>query len=221
MSDYNFEMAFQQAFPNPRHYEPMTLEASGPTLSATPGTNPPAYELVAGKSTPGQTPSSALKAASASPGSPPSAQSTGRRTHDPVGDFNFVITIDGVEAGAFQKCDGLSFEVDLIEYRESTDIFPRKRPGIKRFGNLKLAKGYVLNSALWGWCESIQKGKQDRRNGSIQVLADTGDSGEPLVTYEFREAFPIRWSGFKLSGVGKGAMVEEIELAVEQVLRSA
>ena len=144
--------------------------------------------------------------------------SSGRRDHDYHGDFNFIVEIDGLEAGAFQKCDGLSWETDLIEYRDSMDPYPRYRPGIRRFGKLKLTKGYIKNSALWDWCQSVMNGKHDRKNGAVHLYADDGGTLE--VTYNFIDAFPIKWSGFKLDGKGTAGLVEEIELAVESVAKA-
>ncbi len=140
-----------------------------------------------------------------------------RRAHDFYGDYNFHIEIDGIHAGAFQKCDGLSFEVDLIEYKDSGDDFPRYRPGIRRVGKIKLTKGYTASSALWDWCQAIMEGKNERHNGVIELLDD--DANSPVVRYEFIDAFPIKWNGFRLDGKGTTALVEDIELAVEQIIR--
>jgi len=155
-------------------------------------------------------------------GKTPTESSEGRRDHDYIGDYNFVVKIDGdsnSEYGAFQKVDGLSWETDLIEWRDSMDPYPRYRPGIRRFGKLKLTKGHVTNTKLWDWCQSVMKGKHDRKNGVIQVLNDHADSKKPEVSFKFIDAFPIKWSGFKLDGKGTSGLVEEIELVVECVER--
>jgi phage tail-like protein len=155
-------------------------------------------------------------------GSPPAESSEGRRDHDYFGDYNFVIQIDGEDNanyGAFQKCDGLSWETDLIEWRDSMDPYPRYRPGIRRFGKIKLTKGFVDNTKLWDWCQSVMKGKHDRKNGVIHLLNDDGDDSTPAVGYKFIDAFPIKWSGFKLDGKGSAGLVEEVELVVECVER--
>ena len=145
-----------------------------------------------------------------------------RRDHDYFGEYNFVIRIDGEDNkdyGAFQKCDGLSWETDLIEWRDSMDPYPRYRPGIRRFGKIKLTKGFVNNTKLWDWCQSVMKGKHDRKNGVIHLLNDDGDDGSPAVSYKFIDAFPIKWSGFKLDGKGSAGLVEEVELVVECIER--
>ena len=154
--------------------------------------------------------------------STPTESSQGRRDHDYFGDYNFVIRIDGEDNkdyGAFQKCDGLSWETDLIEWRDSMDPYPRYRPGIRRFGKIKLTKGFVDNTKLWDWCQSVMKGKHDRKNGVIHLLNEDGDKGSPAVSYKFIDAFPIKWSGFKLDGKGSSGLVEEVELVVECVER--
>ena len=155
-------------------------------------------------------------------GSTPTESSQGRRDHDHYGDYNFVIRIDGddnKDYGAFQKCDGLSWETDLIEWRDSMDPYPRYRPGIRRFGKIKLTKGFVDNTKLWEWCQSVVKGKHDRKNGVIHLLNEDGDKSSPAVSYKFIDAFPIKWSGFKLDGKGSSGLVEEVELVVECVER--
>jgi phage tail-like protein len=155
-------------------------------------------------------------------GSTPAVSSQGRRDHDYYGEYNFVVRIDGEDNkdyGAFQKCDGLSWETDLIEWRDSMDPYPRYRPGIRRFGKIKLTKGFVNNTKLWDWCQSVMKGKHDRKNGVIHLLNDDGDDGSPAVSYKFIDAFPIKWSGFKLDGKGSAGLVEEVELVVECVER--
>lgn len=239
MSEYNFDDAFSSAFPQVASPDPtdygdalaasgvtravstMTLDAMGATVSAAPGTNPPSFELVSGTSTPGSAPSATmLQQISATAGAPPSQQSTGRRSHDPFGDYNFVITIDDCEAGAFRKCDGLTVDVDVVEYRDGMSPMPLKRPGMRRFGDIKLTKGQVSSTALWEWCQNIMDGKIDRRNGSIQVIPESGDDTSEVMTYEFYNAWPKKWSGLKLDGMGKGAMVEEIVLAVESIKRT-
>jgi phage tail-like protein len=201
MTTSGFDHAFNQAFPNDGTQQSTGDESSsqsGVTASPAPGTSQ--------ESVPYATPT------------PSGGSSTGRRAWDPHGDFNFVIEIDGIVAGSFQKCDGISFEADVIEYRDSMDPYPRYRPGLKRFGRIRLTRGYVENSSLWDWCQSIMHGKIDRRHGAIHLYNDDGET--PAVTYRFLDAWPANWSGFKLDGLGRGTLVEEIELVTECVMKT-
>jgi phage tail-like protein len=151
-----------------------------------------------------------------SPGQPAKGSVAGRRDFDPYGDFNFVVQIEGIAAGAFQKVDGLTVEVDAIEYKDSLDPHPRKRPGIHRYGNLKLTKGVIENTALWDWCCRLMAGEIDRRNGTIHVLPDDGDRAKPEVSFNFVAAWPCKWSGLRVDGKGGATLVEEIELVVDR-----
>ncbi|PIE16341.1 MAG: hypothetical protein CSA66_07410 [Proteobacteria bacterium] len=149
------------------------------------------------------------------PGIAKNRPSSGRRPADPFTDHDFHIVIDGVEAGAFAKFDGLSWDCDVIEYKDSLDPHPRKRPGIHRFGNIKLTKGVITNSTLWDWCQAVADGKPDRRNGAIMVLDRTSDTTKPALVYEFYQAWPVKWGSFRVDGKGGATMVEELELAVD------
>ncbi len=140
-----------------------------------------------------------------------------RRSHDPYGQFRFVVEIDGIEAGAFQKCDGIDWSVDVIEYRDSLHPWGRKRRGQTSFGNVKLTKGYTTTSALWDWCNEVMSGKYGRRTGAIKLLAD--DKSD-ILSYDWYEGFPCKWTGFRFDAGSSAQMVEEIEFAVEGFYRS-
>lgn len=145
---------------------------------------------------------------------------TGRREHDPYGDFNFVVEIGGIKLGAFQKVDGLDVEIDQIEYKDSMDPHPRKRPGIHRYGNIKLTKGMVDSTLIWDWCKRIMDGDIDRQNGTIHVMPETGDKTQADVSYHFYAAWPCKWSGLRVDGKGTGTLVEELELCIDSFVRA-
>ena len=153
-------------------------------------------------------------------GKPVKGAHQGRRTFDPYGDFAFHVEIEGIGAGSFAKFDGVDLEIDQIEYKDSLDPHPHKRPGIYRFANIKLTKGVIANKALWEWCEKVMAGDCQRKNGTIHVLSDTHDSGSPEISYNFFQAWPCKWTGLKLDGKGQATLVEELELAVDYISRS-
>ena len=62
---------------------------------------------------------------------------------DPYAAFNFVVDIQGMRAG-FAEISGLTIETDVIEYRDGNEgITARKLPGLKKFTNINLKRGYV------------------------------------------------------------------------------
>lgn len=137
---------------------------------------------------------------------------------DHVGDWAFRIEIEGEEAGYFSKVEGLTVQIEAIEYQHSDDITPRKRMGKIKVDNVRLVKGYVNSPALFEWCEKCMDGDISRKSVSIVLLAD--DHSAELCRYNLYEVWPCKWSGFKLDGKGQGALVEDIELIVEQIKRA-
>ena len=140
-----------------------------------------------------------------------------RRSQEHLGAFNFRVEIEGLDVGGFRSVEGLQVKVESITYHQSKVRMPLKRPGRPEVGNIRLIKGYVNSDLLWRWCEQIRSGKIQRKSGSI-VLLD--DAGHETCRYNFFNAWPTQWSGFKLDGKGSEVLVEELELVVEHIERA-
>jgi phage tail-like protein len=80
---------------------------------------------------------------------------------DHIGHFNFMVEISGVEAGYFKGVDGLSAEIEVIEYQDGDDLFLRKRPGRAKFGDVTLKKGFIVTQELQMWWCDCCDGKYD------------------------------------------------------------
>src|SRR4051794_1470015 len=112
---------------------------------------------------------------------------TGNR-NDPYASFNFVVEIDGVGTVAgFAECSGLSTETAIIEYRTGDEANTvRKLPGLKKFTNTPLKRGYTADKALWTWRKTVLDGQTARHSGAI-TLRD--ESGKPALRWNFREGW--------------------------------
>lgn len=140
------------------------------------------------------------------------------RISDHIGDFGFRVEIGGLYVGGFTKVEGLTSSVEVIEFQHGNDITPRKRMGRIKVENVRLIKGYINDPFLYKWCESAMRGDIQRKSMSIVLLDDTR-MGE-IARYNLFEVWPTKWSGFKLDAMGRGALVEEIELVVERLDRA-
>ena len=103
--------------------------------------------------------------------------------NDPYSQYNFVLEIAGLTVAGFAEVGGLSMEQDIIEYREGSDTATvRKLPGLRKYGNITLKRGYTQNRELWEWRKSTIDGATVRRNGAV-VLRN--EAGQAALRWEF------------------------------------
>ena len=135
---------------------------------------------------------------------------------DPIGNYNFRVEIDGVNAGLFTSVDGLSVEQEVIEYRDGSDNIVRKLPGRTKYSNITLKRGYVADDAMHDWIQSSLLDPSGetiaRKNGSLILV---NKAGEDLVRYNFFEAWPCKWKGLSTEGDKGETLTEEVEICIE------
>jgi len=137
---------------------------------------------------------------------------TGDR-NDPYAGFNFLIEIDGAEAGAFSECSGLSTDTDPIEYRTGRDENTvRKLPGLKKFSNITLKRGMTKNLDLWFWRKTVLDGFTERKSGIITLL---NEAREPALRWSFKDGWPTKWEAPSMNATGNEVAVETLEIAHE------
>jgi phage tail-like protein len=139
---------------------------------------------------------------------------TGDR-NDPYSAFNFLVAIDDVTVAGFSECTGLTTETDIIMYRTGAEDFTqRKLPGLKKFTNIVLKRGYTKNLDLWNWRLAVLQGKTStsRKSGSI-TLQD--ESRTAVMRWNFREGWPSKWEGPAMNAKNNEVAIESMEIAVE------
>lgn len=137
---------------------------------------------------------------------------TGSR-NDPYSAFNFLVEIDDVTVAGFSEGSGLTSETDVIEYRNGDeDITVRKLPGLKKFTNINLKRGYTESKELWDWRKKVMDGQTDRKPGSIVLL---NEARQEALRWSFREGWPTKWSGPTFNAKNNEVAIEELEFAVE------
>jgi phage tail-like protein len=137
---------------------------------------------------------------------------TGDR-RDPFRSFNFAVEIDGIARAGFRECSGLDASQDPIEYREGTEgLTTRKLPGLVKYSNITLKWGMTDDAELWDWRKRAMTGKVERKNGSIVLLDDTGAEKR---RWNFREAWPTKWTGPGFNATGNEVAIETLEIAHE------
>jgi phage tail-like protein len=134
--------------------------------------------------------------------------------NDPYSQFNFLIEIDGVVKGGFSECSGLTTDTNVIDYREGNEknLTARRLPGLMKYNNIVLKRGYTSDESLWKWRKQVIEGQTSRASGSI-VLLDEGRN--PALTWNFREGWPCKWEGPALNGKTSEVAIETLEICHE------
>jgi phage tail-like protein len=139
---------------------------------------------------------------------------TGSR-NDPFNAFNFLVEIEGVTVAGFSEASGLNTETDAIEYRTGAeDITVRKLPGLKKFANIVLKRGYTNSKELWDWRKRVMDGKTQRQSGSVVLLNETR---QEALRWNFREGWPRKLDAPTFNAKTNDVAVETLEIAHEGI----
>lgn len=138
---------------------------------------------------------------------------TGER-RDPFRSFNFQLEIDGIPRGAFSECSGLTAEGDAVDYREGTDMQPnvRKLPGLRKYSNITLKRGYTQDTSLWSWYQNIANGVSDRRNVTIILL---NEERQPVLRWHAENSWINKIEGPSFKAAASEVAIESVELVHE------
>ncbi len=138
---------------------------------------------------------------------------TRRKNLDPIGNYQFEV--EDITAGKFAGVDGLSYEVEMIEYRVSdAPMTPRYRPGLPKYGRITLKRGYIASADFNKWITDVQKGVYERKNGAIWLCDNAGNR---VKGWALDRCLPAKWTLSGLDGKGNENIFESLELVVEEV----
>ncbi len=137
---------------------------------------------------------------------------------DPYKNFRFLVEIDGIVQAGFSEVSGFGSNVEVIEYREGGDAATvRKLPGKVSYPDITLKWGVTDSRELYDWHRAAVNGTIQRKNGSI-ILLD--DSGEEKLRWNFREAWPTKWTGPGFNATANEVAIETLEIAHEGLTKA-
>lgn len=140
--------------------------------------------------------------------------------NDPYTAFNFLVEIEGLLVGGFSEVTGLQIETEVEEYREGgRNGYIHKLAGPTRYpANLVLKHGLTDIESLWSWHQEIVKGNIERKNGTIYLL----DRRQlPAMWWDFKGAYPVKWTGPELRADANNVAVETVELVHQGISKPA
>jgi phage tail-like protein len=87
-------------------------------------------------------------------------------------------------------------------------------PGLKKFTNISLKRGFTDSKELWEWRKKVMDGRTERQSGSIVLL---NEAREEALRYNFREGWPSKWQGPGLNAGSSEVAIETLEIACEAI----
>jgi phage tail-like protein len=126
--------------------------------------------------------------------------------------LRFRVKLDGgADLGNWSKCDGLSVEYDVFEYKEGGEnTYIHRIPGRAKYQNLKLTRPVNKDSKqVADWIAGM---KTHVRRDTAEVSA-LDSEGNAIATWNFEGVYPVRWNGPSLDIGNNQVATETLELA--------
>lgn len=133
--------------------------------------------------------------------------------------FYFKLSFTGVSSAqdaSFKEVSGISAEMNLEEISEGGENrYKHRLPTYVKYGDLELKRGLlVANSDLATWCfDTLGSGLNDAIQPKAITVTLLDADANPLMTWNFTNAYPIRWDISNLDSEDNKLVIESIKFA--------
>jgi len=124
---------------------------------------------------------------------------------------HFEVTVPSlkVKVGYFTQVQGLSSQVDVMEYPEGgRNDYVHKLPTRIKHTNLTLKKGLTTQVGMLEWLAKTVVNAEP----SEMTLTLCDYEGKPLQTWSFAGAYPVKWTGPNLNASSNQIATESLEM---------
>ena len=129
---------------------------------------------------------------------------------DPFRGFRFLVEIEGLISGGFQRVKGIQREVKHESYREGgVNEYEHKLFSQVSYPAVVLERGLAQDD-LWQWAFDASEGRIRRRNLWIRLQDEAGRKG---WAWQLDWALPVKWSCADLDANASQVVMESLELA--------
>lgn len=138
---------------------------------------------------------------------------------EPIRSFHFCIDIDGVREASFVYFSGAGAQIEAIPFRQgglAQHVY--QLPGQIRYTDVTLRYGVTRSSDLWQWFETGLRGEVERRNVSILMLDQNGQTES--FRWNLFDAWISRWQASPLDAMANEIAIDEMTLVCERVERA-
>jgi phage tail-like protein len=123
----------------------------------------------------------------------------------------FYVQIEGITQAVFTEVSGLGMELAVEDVEEGgNNDFVHRLPGRCKIGNLTLKRGMTNSNEFLLWARDMAQGKINSKNVSV-ILYNV--DGSEFMRWEFKNAFPVKWTGPQFKADDRGSSIETLELA--------
>ena len=136
----------------------------------------------------------------------------------PLPKFHFEVDWGGVRLG-FTEVSGLSFETEVIEYREGNlpTYNKTRQPGLRKYENVEMKRGIVLDNfeyyEQWDKTAMFQEiNEKYRRTVTIKLL---NEKHEPIIVWTLLKAWPSKITSTDLKADANEVAIESMTLVHE------
>jgi phage tail-like protein len=136
----------------------------------------------------------------------------------PFKNYKFKVEVGSEQIAGFSEVTGFDATFDVIEYREGDAAIntPRKQPGLIKYSNITFKRGVIDAIVFYTWISEVRAGTLTRKNVTINLH---NDADEVVASWKIEQAWPCKYTGPDLNGLGSEIAVESIEFAHEGLSR--
>ena len=134
----------------------------------------------------------------------------------PLPSFCFKVTIgvqgEGNSEAFFRSVSGLKIETEVLDVRAGgVNDTTFRLPGATKWANITLKRGYTASTGFYQWrVQWLSGAKKLRTSGTIIQL---NTKLETIQTWEFEEAWPVKWEISDFDATKSELSIETLELA--------
>jgi len=140
--------------------------------------------------------------------------------------FYFTVDIVGIGStgdASFQEVQGLTAERDVLEIKEGGEnAYSHRLPERAKYGNLILKRGLLVpTSGFASWCKNWMESNFDQPVKPNDIgLSLLNAKKQPLMSWNFIAAWPVKWSMSDLHGEKNELAIESMELAYRYFIKA-
>ena len=129
--------------------------------------------------------------------------------------FHFSVEFPEISSNSqdnrFQSVTGLTVDIDTEEIAEGGENrFRHKIPVRTKYPNLVLKRGMLIDSEVISWLNEAMENFQFKP--TTVVLKLLNEKHEPLISWNFVHAYPVKWTVSELNATQSQLAIETLEL---------